>query len=597
MPAHWILDSNDANIPLMAETLNISPFVAHVLANRGIRTRNTAIKFLVSDVARLHDAGQMKDISAAAQLLQESIQAGEHITVYGDYDVDGVTSTVILYKLIASLKGNVSYYIPQREDEGYGLNMSAVEKLASRGTSLLLTCDNGIAAHAEIAEAKRLGIKVIVLDHHEPGFETLADGTRQDIIPCANAVIDPKQANCPYPFKMLCAGGLAYKFAVFMHTMLGLPFANEKEYAALAAIATFCDVVDLTDENRILAKRGLDIINNNEADNLGLRALMRARKIEHKKVGAFDIGFLIGPCINATGRLEHAALSVELLLAVDEASAAEMAEILTSLNEERKALTAEACAAAMEMLPTDLTQADKVLVLYNPEVHESIAGIVAGRVKDRVCRPVIMLTDAAGGLVKGSARSIEGYDMFEALFANCDLFERFGGHSMAAGLSMAAENVPVLRERLNHGCLLTEADFVPVLHIDAELPLEEATYALAEQTAILAPFGKANREPLFVSYGLLAQPVELIGAGKTTLRFTFVAEDGRKVKGICFGKSEAFADMLHEAYATEVVEAFVHGTTKGLSVRLDIVYGLEINEFNGNASVQLRIVDFRLAQR
>ena len=592
--AKWIIDTTDANIPLMAETLGISPITAICLANRGVRTKNTAIKFLTPDIAYAHDARQMADMDKAVALLRESIAAKEKITVYGDYDVDGVTSTVILYKLIQRLGGVVSYYIPQREDEGYGLNLTAVGKLSDTGTKLLLTCDNGVSAHAEIAETNRLGIKVVVLDHHEPGFTEDADGVRTDVLPPADALVDPKRGDCAYPFKLLCAGGIAYKFAECMYRAMDEPFAHETEYAALAAIATICDVVDLTDENRILAARGLSMINANEDGNIGLRALMRAKGVADKPIGTFEIGYLLGPCVNATGRLEHAAFSVELFLAASESTAADMAKMLTELNEERRALTLQASEAALSSLPSDL---DKVLVLYDENVHESIAGIVAGRVKERVCRPVIMLTKTAEGFVKGSARSVEGYDIFEALFANKELFTRFGGHSMAAGLTMEAANVSVLRERLNAACTLTESDFIPVLHTDGELPIHSATYTLAMQLQVLAPFGKANREPLFTAYNVLASAADLIGASKTTLRFTFETENGRKVKGICFGKADLFCEMLTETYAPDVAKKFANGALRGLTVRLDILYGLEINEYNGNTAVQLRVVDFRLPDK
>jgi len=589
--AKWVIDTTDANIPLMAETLNIPPILARCLANRGIRTRNTAIKFLTPDAAHMHDALQMADMDKAISLLRVSIDTKEKITVYGDYDVDGVTSTVILYKLIQRLGGVVSYYIPQREDEGYGLNLSAVAKLADSGTKLLFTCDNGVSAFAEIAEAKRLGITVVVLDHHEPGFIEDEYGTRINALPPADALVDPKRADCAYPFKLLCAGGLAYKFAQCMYQSLDKPFAHEKEYTALAAIATICDVVDLTDENRILAKRGLAIISANEESNIGLRALMRAKGIAEKPLGAFEVGYIIGPCVNATGRLEHAAFSVELFLATSQETADEMAKMLTELNEERRALTLQASEAALVSLPSDL---DKVLVLYDENVHESIAGIVAGRIKERVCRPVIMLTNTSEGLVKGSARSIEGYDIFEALFAQKELFQRFGGHSMAAGLTMEADNISILRERLNTACALTEVDFIPVIHADGELDIQDATYALAMGLKVLEPFGKANREPLFAAYNVLASPVELIGANRTTLRFTFEAANGRKLKGICFNKADTMLALLKDAYAPEVADGFAKGTLRNLTARLDILFGLEINEYNGNTSVQLRVVDFRL---
>ena len=591
--AKWVVDTTDANIPLMAETLGVSQITAVCMANRGVRTKNTAIKFLAPDMAYMHDARQMADMDKAVSLLLAAVEAKDKITVYGDYDVDGVTSTVILYKLIQRLGGVASYYIPQREDEGYGLNLSAVGKLSETGTKLLLTCDNGVSAHAEIAEAKHLGITVVVLDHHEPGFIEDNDGERTDYLPMADALVDPKRADCAYPFKRLCAGGLAYKFAECVYRTMDKPFANEKEYAALAAIATICDVVDLTDENRILVKRGLAVINANEEDNLGLRALMRTRGVADKPLDAFEVGYILGPCVNATGRLEHAAFSVELFLAASQATAEEMAKMLTELNEERRALTIQATEAALASLPSDL---DKVLVLYDENVHESIAGIVAGRIKERVCRPVVMLTKTTEGLVKGSARSVECYDIFEALFAQKELFLRFGGHSMAAGLTMDAANVSVLRARLNATCTLTEADFIPVVHTDGVLDVQDATYALAAELRCLAPFGKANREPLFAAYNVLASPVELIGASKTTLRLTFEAANGRKLKGICFNKADSFVELMREVYAPEVADGFASGTLRNLTARLDILFGIEINEYNGNTSVQLRVADFRLPE-
>jgi len=586
--ANWILKSNDANIQLMADTLKISPIVCEVLANRGVRTKNNATKFLNPSPAFMHDGGLMAGMAAACDIVLRGIVDGKKFCIYGDYDVDGVSATVILHKALSGLGADCAYYIPHREHEGYGLNVPALEKIATTA-NILITVDNGIAADAEIARAKELGLTVIIVDHHEPPY-TVENGVKTEHLPAADAIIDPKQADCSYPFKELCAAALAYKFAEQLCIKAGADFATRTEAMIFAATASFCDVVDLVDENRIIAATGLSLLRAQISSNIGLNALVKARNLEYNSIGAFEIGFIIGPCINASGRLESAGHAVELFLSDDAAKAEALAAKLVELNNERKDL----CAKYVEKVINDLADKplDRVLVLYEADLHESIAGIVAGRVKDAVHRPAIVLSKS-GGVAKGSARSIEAYDIFAEL-QNCkDLFFRFGGHKMAAGLTLPEENIDELRRRLNNACVLTDADFVPVLHIDGVLALDDITFELAQSLEILAPFGKANKQPIFATYEIFTESAEIIGQSGSTMRLTFRTESGRPIKAVAFKSVDKFADMLAKSYSPAVVQSFLAGRTRNLTIKMDIAYCIEINTYNGNSSLQLRILDFK----
>ncbi|MCL2048211.1 MAG: single-stranded-DNA-specific exonuclease RecJ [Defluviitaleaceae bacterium] len=567
MKARWEIKETDADLKLMSQVLNISEITACVMANRGIRSKNAAISFLSPAPERLHSPMRLKDMQKALEAVREAIPS-KKILIYGDYDADGITSTVILYKLFHKLGANCEYYIPHRIDEGYGLNLATVEKIAEKGVDLLIAVDNGISAVAEIKRAAELGMEIIVIDHHEPA----------EALPPAVAIIDPKQADCDYPFKSLCAAALAYKFAVALSDFMAVPLSDGErdELIVLAAIATICDIVPLVDENRIIAAAGLKIINANKMINLGIGSLIALRGYLEKPIDAFAVGFVVGPCLNATGRLASAELAVELLLSpLDEPQKrVQLASQLLQLNEARKKLTDECVKRAMEKIGGTLP---KVLVLTDFEAHESVAGIVAGRIRDATCRPTILLTQGDGA-VKGSARSTENYNIFMALYKNRHLFKRFGGHEMAAGLTLCEENIEPLNAALNEACVLTDDDFRPILHIDRELSIEEITLALSNELAALAPFGKKNDEPLFVSYGLLAENVRIINE-KNTLIFTFRADDGRRLKGIAFGLNEKYAEVCGAA-------------TQGI---LDIAYGIETNVWNNIAEVQVRVRDFRIA--
>jgi single-stranded-DNA-specific exonuclease len=560
----WEIRETDADIKLMASVLNVSEITARVMANRGIRSKNAAVFFLAPSLERLRDPLKLKDMDKALTRISSAISAREKIMIYGDYDADGIMSTVILYKTLSRLGADCEYYIPHRIDEGYGLNIFAVEKIAKSGVNLLITVDNGISAVEEINSAAALGMETVIIDHHEPA----------EILPPAAAIIDPKQDDCDYPYKEMCAACLTYKFSLALCEYVKNPLerAEHDEFLALASIAALCDITPLTDENRIIVTNGLKVLNANKLINPGLGSLITMRGCLEKQIEAYTVGFVLGPCLNATGRLESAKLAVELLLArADEIQKRiDLAQQLVELNDARKKLTAECVERAMEKITaTEEGKLPKVFVLTDFEAHESVAGIVAGRIRDATCRPTILLTQGDGA-VKGSARSVEGYNIFEALYKHRELFRRFGGHAMAAGLTLPEENVEILRVALNEECTLSEENFHSVLQIDCELSPEKITLALSDELARLAPFGKENSEPLFVSYGLYVENARVLDE-KNTIIFTFSTETGRRLKGIAFG--------LNKAYSNDSV--------------IDAVYSIETNIWNNSADVQIRIKDLK----
>ncbi|MDR1559744.1 MAG: single-stranded-DNA-specific exonuclease RecJ [Clostridiales bacterium] len=589
--ADWLLKSTDADIRLMSKTLGISENLALILAHRGIRSKNAAVKFLRPEMKFLNSIHKMKHLDMACELVAESIAAGEKIFVYGDYDADGVMSTVILMKTLLAFGADARFYIPRREEEGYGLNADAARRIHAEGGRLIITCDNGIAALSETLEAKALGMKVVIIDHHEPGFIADENGEKKDLIPEADCVVDPKQRACPYPFKQYCAAGLSFRFAETFYDAAGKSFDCRDELLTLAAFATICDMVPLMEENRILVRAGLEILKQNRKVNLGLWHLMKAKAIHEKVISVFDIGFLLGPCVNASGRLADASRAVKLFLTQDTEEAADLAQELAELNERRKEMTAEAVERAMVELAE--SSPDKVLVLYNEEIHESIAGIVAGRIKETVNRPVIMLTRSEN-FAKGSARSIENYNIFEALYTHKDLFVRFGGHAMAAGLTMPLEHVGLLRRRLNEACLLTEKDFTPTLFVDRGLQPEFATYELTRELELLAPFGRDNPEPLFGAKRLKPEQLRMIDE-KNTMILTFgVSDTYRKIRAVCFGLNNIFKEQINELFDEYDSAKIFAGITRSAGFLMDVVYALEINEYNNNVSVQMRIKDFHI---
>ena len=588
----WLLKRTKVNSAEMAKELGIRQATATVLANRELYSRKDARDFLFGGEGAFGDPAEMKDMLQGVSLIAQAIQNEKKIAVYGDYDVDGVMSTSILYQTILRCGGEAVFYVPHRQREGYGLNLKAVEDLSAEQVDVLFTCDNGIAALQEIALAKEKGMTVVVLDHHEPGFTGIGE-ERRDILPKADAIIDPKQRDCPYAFKYMCAGGLSYKFArLLLQEFCIDDEALEKQLVSFAAIATVCDIVDLLGENRAIVQKGLPEIQKTE--NIGLRVLMEEAGLADKIVSDYHIGFIIGPCINATGRLESGRQAVELFCSKNEKEAREKAKNLVQLNEERKHLTEEAAERADLALQEGDALRDRVLVLYDPTIHESIAGIVAGRIKDKYYHPTILITGSEEG-AKGSGRSIEGYHLFEALFENRDLFTRFGGHAMAAGLSLPVKNIDILRQRLNDQCQLTEEQMIPVLRIEKSLSFAEIDLGLAKELKTLAPFGKGNPAPLFGSKGIRVDRLDIIGKEKNILRMT-VSEpsSGVRLSAISFDGYGQLCQMLKELYPAEDCDKII--LSGQLPSLLDMVYSVDINTYNGRSSVQLMLKDFRFAK-
>lgn len=587
----WLLKRTKVNTAEMAKELGIRQATATVLANRELYARKEAKDFLFGGEGAFGDPAGMKDMLQGVSLIAQAIQNDKKIAVYGDYDVDGVMSTSILYQTILRCGGKAVFYVPHRQKEGYGLNLKAVEDLSAEAVEVLFTCDNGIAALQEIALAKEKGMTVVVLDHHEPGFTGVGE-ERRDILPKADAIIDPKQRDCGYPFQHMCAGGLSYKFArLLLQEFCINDEALEKQLVSFAAIATVCDIVDLLGENRAIVQKGLTEIRKTE--NIGLRVLMEEAGLADKIVSDYHIGFIIGPCINATGRLESGRQAVELLCSKNEKEAREKAKNLVQLNEERKHLTEEAAMRADLALQEGDALKDRVLVLYDPTIHESIAGIVAGRIKDKYYRPTILITGSEEG-AKGSGRSIEGYHLFEALFANRELFTRFGGHAMAAGLSLPVKNIDILRQRLNAQCQLTQEQMIPVLRIEKSLSFAEIDLGLAKELKALAPFGKGNPAPLFGSKGIRVDRLDIIGKEKNILRMTLSEpSSGTRLSAISFDGYHQLCQMLKELYPAEDCDKMI--LSGQLPSLLDIVYSVDINTYNGRSSVQLMLKDFRFA--
>lgn len=567
----------------------INPLIARLLANRGIVNKKEASLFLKGTVNDLNDASLMKDMKKAVSIIKGAIEEKKKIVIYGDYDCDGVCSTTILYRTLKKLGANFDYYIPNREDEGYGMNSDRIRKLKSEGAEVILTCDNGISAMEQVEVAKELGLTVIITDHHDiPYIEK--EGNRINVVPNSDCVINPKQGNCEYPFKELCGAGVALKFSMELVNAMGRSFSEFYDLFQYAAIATICDVVELLGENRIIVKEGLKLINN--TSSIGLKALIKATGLEGKEISEYHFGFVLGPCINATGRLETADLSVELLITEDEKYAEELAKKLYDLNVERQELTFDSVESVISKVEEEITNGEKVILVYDEGIHESIAGIVAGRVRERFNLPAIVMTRGKD-MPKGSARSIEGYNMFEELNKCKEYIEKFGGHPMAAGLSVKEENISLLRKSLNSKCTLSDEDIIPVIKIDSPLEIKYLDESLVEEIESLRPFGKGNGSPLFAVKNIKVSRVFFIGKEKNFMKFRFgIPGTFGYVEGLNFDKYEEFKDMFTDKYGEE---KFLKLVDSGYAdFNMDIIYYPTINEFNGKRNIQLNVKNFRL---
>lgn len=582
--ARWFIKNKKVNIDKMCIDLGIHKPLAYALAGRNIYSRQAALDYMNLDNSTLGDITTLKDVTKAYSIIKEEIDRGTEICIYGDYDADGVMSTVILSKALSNLGANVTYFIPDRVEDGYGLSNSSVVNIAQAGIGLIITCDNGIAASEQIDLAIKLGMKVVVLDHHEPGFKEI-NGIRKDIVPPAHAVVDAKLKDSGYSFREMCAGGLCYRFSEGFYNYIGRDFSEIKnELLVFAGIATICDVVDLVGENRILASKALELLNSN-VENVGLQALIDVKDLKH--IDSYHIGFIIGPCINATGRLENASMAVDLFLTNSSEEAYNMAKDLSDLNDSRKLMTTSAVDEIIGNI--GVAPKDKILVIYNEDIHESIAGIVAGRIKETFYRPAIVLTKSKEG-VKGSARSIEDYNIFEGLYRERELLSSFGGHAMAAGLSLKKENIDILRERLNKNCDLSEDKLQPLFRIEGKLDLEDITTESADELKILKPFGKANETPLYGSIALRVAALSFMGAEKRYLRLVFRDIKGYEIRAVDFENYEDWITIINE-------EGYNVDTASMARPLVDIVYYLDVNEYNGYRNPQLRIRSVRKSKK
>lgn len=586
----WMVINRKTEYENLNQEIKLHPLIARLLSNRDISTRKEAENFLYGSINDLLDPYIMKDMKGGISFIKEAIINKKKIIIYGDYDCDGVCSTAILYKTLKNLDANCNYYIPNREEEGYGINSNRIRKLKEEGAEVILTCDNGIAAFDQINLAKELGLTVVVTDHHDiPYVEE--EGKRTFHVPKADAVINPKQKDCDYGFKDLCGAGIALKFSLCLLESMGKDINDYMELFQYAAMATVCDVVELKGENRIILKKGLEIINKTE--NKGLKALIKETGLEGKEIGEYHFGFVLGPTINATGRLETADLSVELLLIENDEEAEKLAKTLVDLNKVRQDLTSESVERVIEKIDKEHYENDKVIVVYDEEIHESIAGIVAGRVRERFNLPTIIMTKGKD-MPKGSGRSIEGYNMFEELNKCKNLIEKFGGHPMAAGLSVKEENLPLLKKELNEKCSLRDEDVLPVIRIDSPLPLEHINEELIENIESLRPFGKGNNSPLFAVKNLHVTRVFFMGKEKNFMKFRFLMNDRNAIiEGVNFDKYEEFKEAYIDSFGKE---KFLKLLDDGYAdFRMDIIYYPGINEYMGRRSLQLNIKNMRIS--
>lgn len=570
-----------------AQQLGISDTVAKLMVNRGIYNLDIAKEYLSSSIGELHNPTDMLGMSGAVELMRNSIIKGEKILIVGDYDVDGVISTYVLYIAISKCGGNVSFHIPDRIKEGYGINESIIKKASEDNIDIIITCDNGIAAIEQVKLAKELGIKVIITDHHDVPFIE-EDNVRKYVVPEADYVLNPKQENCNYEFDKICGAGVAYKFVQCLYKEFNIP--NEELYDLIqyVAIATVCDVVDLVSENRILVKEGLKRINN--TSNIGLRALFKETGLEGKEITVYSLGFVIGPSINASGRLEQAEWALKLLITKDKNEAEELAKKLNELNKDRQELTQTGLEEAIKIIEENNMAKDKVLVVYLEDVHESIAGIIAGRIREKYNLPTIILTKAHEG-AKGSGRSIEEYNMFEELLKCKDLLGKFGGHPMAAGMSIPSENIDKFREKLNEVTTLSDEDIIPKVSIDMPLPINKINYKLIDEIALLEPYGKGNPKPNFAVKGLMVKVARILGKNNNVLKLNLT--DGYlNIDGIYFGDIEVALEIIKNKFGEYEYNKMLNGQTN--MVKIDIVYFPDINEYNGRKSVQLLIQNIRV---
>lgn len=583
----WVLLRKGADFEAIGKKYQISPRLACLIRNRDVIGEEAVDRYLNGTISDLYDGMLMKDMDKAIDILKEKILEDKKIRVIGDYDIDGVNATYILLEGLERLGADVDSDIPDRISDGYGLNRHLVERAYEAGVDTLITCDNGIAAADEIAYGKEMGMTVIVTDHHEVPFDE-QDGEKRYRIPPADAVMDPKQPDCLYPFKGLCGAAVAYKLMEALWESMGKDSADLDDLIENVAIATIGDVMDLEDENRIFVKEGLQMLRRTK--NPGLKALIECTGIDKNSLNSYHIGFVLGPCINASGRLDTAKRALELLRAGTQKEADILAGDLKALNDSRKDMTEEAVKQAEEQVETTTISKDKVLVVYLPDCHESLAGIVAGRIRENYYKPVFVLTDAEEG-AKGSGRSIDGYHMYEELNKCKELLTKFGGHRLAAGLSLPKENVGKFREMLNKNCTLTEEEMKEKVTIDMEMPFGCVTEGLVKELELLEPFGKGNTKPVFAARDVTLLGARILGKNRNVLKLQVQDVNGCRIEAMLFHHADDFLGKLEEQYGKTEVEALLKG--RGRQIRISMTYYPDINEYMGKKTPQIVVTHYR----
>ena len=583
----WIEIRKGGNFMEMAKKYGIDPLIARIIRNRDITDEKEITEYLYGGKEALHNPHLLKDADKAAEIIAEGIAEKKAMRIIGDYDIDGVNATYILLEGIRRCGGNVDAAIPDRMKDGYGINEHLIEQALSDRKELLITCDNGIAAINEINFAKEKGMTVVVTDHHEIPYCNTEQG-KEFLQSNADAIVNPKQKDCLYPCKGICGAVVAWKLVQVLYERMDIPVEEADIFIENAGFATVGDVMDLTGENRILVKLGLKALEHTK--NPGMKALIAKNKLSDKPLSAYHIGFVLGPCINASGRLDTAKRSLELLLERDEVKASALAGELVELNESRKYMTQQETQKALEQIENEGREKDKVLVVYLPECHESLAGIIAGRIREAYQRPVFVLTRGEEG-VKGSGRSIEAYSMFDKMTEVAELFTKYGGHPMAAGLSMREEDIDKLREQLNQKAELSEEDMAEVVRLDAVLPMSYFTVDTIRQLSVLEPCGKSNTRPVFADRTIKVTRAGIVGVNRNVLKLHLLDSKGNPVAGVYFGEVEKFLTFLSEKFGSEEVDAAMHG--KENSIQFAAVYEPAVDTYSGRESVQAIIRRFR----
>lgn len=571
----WYLYKKKADFAKIGEKFKIDPVIARLIRNRDVIGDEEIHKYLYGNLSDISDPFLMKGVKEGVNIIKEKIRDEKTIRIISDYDVDGVVSNYILWKAIHDLGGKIDFQIPDRMKDGYGINENIIEKAVEDQIDTILTCDNGIAASEAVAYGKEHGLTMIITDHHDVPFVMNEDGSKEEILPPADVVINPKQKGCHYPYSLLCGAGVAFQFVRALYQDMGEDEGKLEELLSMLAIATVCDVVDLTGENRIFVKEGLKRIK--ETKNIGLRALLDVHDLMEKQIQSYALGFIIGPCINASGRLESAEKALNLFLEEDEEKALQTAKELKELNDLRKSMTENGVKTALDQAFEYETKGDKVLVLYLPDCHESIAGIIAGRIKDRLNHPVFVLTDAKEG-IKGSGRSIEGYSMFEEMMKVKEVFTKFGGHPMAAGCSLEKKDLEEFRRKINENCTLDQKDFAKKVQIDIDMPVDYITMDLIHQLSVLEPFGKENKKPLFAHRKLKIERVNVFGKNKNVIKLALKSSQGTRIDGMIFEDETEFRQKM--------------GTSKYITC----TYYPVINEYQGYKSLQINIQNYFFAE-